>query len=280
MGMTRLIKRAWLKKPQSWLNPQIRLKKKIWLCALVPAVIAGLCALPPVRDEARWRLAELRNTHRAYSAYIEKAAAKSRHRSKAYHRDIEIMEGREPHPRIPARLFWWWMVSNGSPEDCLEYLETYPTGPLQAKALDRLDRICWAEATKANTVASYDGYNDHLEGLAHEAEAERRVRELQNDDHPFAAAAKAGTEEAWCEFLVNFRGHRRSAEALARLADAEPNNLFRLARENTLDVSGESDSIDRFGVTLTKHHAGRLSACGRPPHGYQPDFDNWRPIPP
>ena len=122
---------------------------------------------------------------------------KSRHRSKAYHRDIEIMEGRKPRPRIPARLFWWWMVWDGSPEDCVEYLETNPNGPLRAEALDRLDRICWAEATKENTVASCDGYNDRFNGLTHEAEAERRVRELQHDDRPFATAAKAGTEEAW-----------------------------------------------------------------------------------
>jgi hypothetical protein len=97
--------------------------KRLWIGAVAVVMIAGLWALPAVRDEARWRLAELRDTHRAYTTCTEKAWAKSSHTSEAWDRAGKRREGEAAHPRIPARLFWRWMVLDGSPEACVEHLE-------------------------------------------------------------------------------------------------------------------------------------------------------------
>lgn len=226
------------------------------LLALVALVVlAGVLVWPAARDEVSWRLAELRDTKRAYSDFSDRARQNSRRGSQASERAAERMGCLRATPRISPGLFWRWMRWDGSPEACVEYLETWPRGPFRAEAIARLDGLLWPKAAKENTVASYQAYLDFYEGLTHAREAKQRQRELRLDDRPFDAAAREGTAEAWRAFLEKFCGHRRSGEALARLTEAEPKSVFRLAREGTLVVTGGSDAVDEFGVDVGKHQA-------------------------
>lgn len=229
------------------------------MCAVAAAAAAGgLMFVPAVRDEAHWRLARLRDTERAYRAY-RKTQSGRRHGPEAGRSSLLLSFGAPPRPRIPDRLFWWWMRWDGSTEACQEYLEAWPKGRFREEAKHRLDRLRWVEAVRKSTVTAYQGYLDDVEEGAHRKEAEERQKELQRSDQPFLQAAAKGTVEAWAAFLDDFRGHRRAGEALARLGEAEPNGIFRLAREGELTISAQADLLYRLGVVLHKRQREALS---------------------
>ena len=51
---------------------------------------------------------------------------------------------------------------------------------------------------------------------------------------------------------MDFRGHRRTGQALARVADIESTSVFHLARQGRIEVTGESDMLDEFGISVTR----------------------------
>jgi hypothetical protein len=100
---------------------RLRGKAVAVLGAVVLGVLGGLLALPAARDEVRWRLAELRDTKRAYSDFAERARVNSRRRSPAYERASERLGCLRPNPRISPRLFWRWMRWDGSANACVGF---------------------------------------------------------------------------------------------------------------------------------------------------------------
>jgi hypothetical protein len=241
--------------------------KTKWFFALALTILIALSCMPRVRDEVKWRLAELRDTKRAYETYADSTSVKSPHRNEAYIRACDRMDSVKAHPHIPSRLFWWWMWLEGSPESCAEYLDTWPTGAQRANAWHRLDQILWTKATKDNTIVAYLHCVSDYDSLAHAKEAERRLQALKQDSRPFDDAEKKGTADAWWGFLDNYPGHRLTGQALAHLAEAEPNSVFRLARNNIITLTGTSDAIDRFGVVLDKGQRDSVAVL-LPPGAY------------
>ena len=221
-------------------------------------VVAGLVCVPAVRDEIHWQLACLRDTDRAYRGY-EKVPGKHRHDSEASLRSFRRRWLAErPQPKLPEPAFWCWAWWEGSAEDYQEFLDAFPRGRMAPTAQVRIERIRWAEAERANTVAAYQQYIDDAIDGARTRLAEARQKELQRDDAPFLAAKRQRSPEAWAQFLQDFRGHRRSGEALAKLAEAEPDSIFELARTGKLTISGEGWDLYRFGVVLHKHRTSAL----------------------
>jgi hypothetical protein len=224
----------------------------------VLAALALVRAFPAIREEARWFLARLRDSDRAYSAFVGATSWKSSHHEEALGREMRRSEGLRPDPRISPGLYWFWMAQDGSEDAWREYLAAWPKGPRRAEALERLDALLWPKATTANTVESYQEYRAGGDELPHAQEARQRQHDLRLDDRPFEAAATAGTAEAWLDFLEKFRGHHRTPEALVRLGQADPKSIFRLAREGKLAVKPGVDAVDEAGAVIGTRRPGKV----------------------
>jgi hypothetical protein len=223
--------------------------------AVVLLTLAAITAfLPAVRDETRWRLARLRDTARAYSEYEDSSKA-PRHREEASRLRGQRRFLKEPTPRIPESIFYAWMRWQGTPESYKEYLEVWPKGRFSEEFRRRLERILWKQAERENTVAAYQIYLDAFDSGLEAFLALRRQRALMQDDAPFQRAAARGSAEGWAAFLEEFRGHRRSGEALAAYARAQPGNLFDLVAARRITAAASGDEIFRLDLALHRLHS-------------------------
>ena len=235
---------------------------------VVVAALLAVALIPPARNELPWRLARLRDTARAYQEYADAA-----HKPEADQFAFRRRMGEPASPHIPDSIFYLWMRWRGETDDLLEYLETLPKGRHVDACRQRLEQLIWTTAERTHTVASYQEYLDRFDTGSHAAAATTRQRSLQSDDTPFRRVAAAGTSDAWADFLHNFRGHRRSGEALAAYGLADPNNVFALVKSGRLQLTMEGDEI--FRVLATTHRLVKEDlAISIPPGAYLQSGDH------
>jgi len=115
------------------------------------------------------------------------------------------------------------------------------------------DELSWRAAEARNTVA---GYNELLAGnpqIRNADEARRRIARLLVDDIPFVAAREKGTAGAWKEFLDEFPGHARKAEAQAAYRKARGvQDIVDLIDQRKIAVDIEGSGIENVSVRVRK----------------------------
>jgi len=100
-----------------------------------------------------------------------------------------------------------------------EYERDYPEGRHLAEARTRIDEMTWDEAIEGGTIRSIQAYVDAYPQGRFRDDALHRIDALRVDDKPFLMMLQRRTPEALQEFLAEFPGHVRQAEAQQAFRD-------------------------------------------------------------
>jgi hypothetical protein len=133
------------------------------------------------------------------------------------------------------------------------YVKAWPEGRHAAEAQMRFDERSWADAQAANTIRSYRGYiAAHPQGR-YVQEAHNKAAALRSDDAPFEAALKSGTAVSLKQFLQDFPGHQKEANAQQAIKDiTEGRDIVDLLEEKKIAIQTHGSGIQSVDVRMRK----------------------------
>jgi len=217
-------------------NPRVL----IGLLSLI-VLTGGAAAIPFVRDETHWQWANLTGESESLSDYLA-AWPNGRHAARA----AEMLDDRA----------WSAADQAGTADAVTHYLTLQPNGRHARSAAQRLEDIDWTKARSAGTAVAIDGFlREHTSGR-HVGEATARKAELLASDAPFDRAVQAGDRAAINQFLSDFPGHKREAEARAALEDAGERDIADLLKAHKIEVKVTGTGIESVSLeirNLTSH---------------------------
>lgn len=192
------------------------------------AAIGVLIAFPSVRDELTWAGARFDGRLGAVMAY---------------NRDW-------PHGRHADEAAWMITQVQTSEEALNGYLRDHPNGRFVAEARQRLDYLLWRPANESDTFVGLQAYLQRYPNGAHAAEARQRGEAMLRDEQRYVSAIAYGDAAQIEQFLANFPGHVREADARATLANIAPRDLFDLIQEGKIEAHGTGAGIESISLTL------------------------------
>jgi hypothetical protein len=201
---------------------------------LIAAAAGAAFAFPQVRDEAQWLAAGFSGHNQDSTRTYLKDWPAGRHAAEARERTDE---------------FGWTTASQVNLLDNYQaYLRDWPSGRHAAEAKNAIEEIDWSEAKASNTFKSLQGYRDRYPTGAHQTEAAAGQTALLADDTPYAQALKTGGVAAINQFLTDYPGHAREADARAALQYAEPRDIMDLIQEAKIEVKIKGVGIESINL--------------------------------
>lgn len=211
-------------------------KVKVVGVTLLVLIAVGL--LPATRDELQWAMASLHDKAQEYARYLTSwpvgshtAAAKSRYDERS----------------------WTDAQSTRTIESFRQYEQTHPGGAHLSEARTGIEHFVWQKTTNANTIKSLQAYTKAYPQGRFLAEAQTREAPLRADERPFTAACEKGTEGALRQFLSEFPGHAKEAEAQQALKDiTEGRDIVDLIAEKKTEIETQGSGIQSVSVRVRK----------------------------
>ncbi|MBK8545741.1 MAG: hypothetical protein IPL62_20805 [Caulobacteraceae bacterium] len=216
--------------PSTSSGPAPRQRRPIRLRVIAGVVLAGLAVLysiPPIRDELTWAGARFDGR---LGAVMD------------YNRDW-------PHGRHSDEGAWM-IAQFGNAEALNAYLQDHPDGRFVAEARQALDTLAWRPADEGDTVLAMQAYLQRYPNGAHAEEARQRIEAARRNEQLYVAAVEYGDPARIAEFLTNFPGHVREADARTTLANLAPRDLFDLIQEGKIEAHGTGAGIESISMNL------------------------------
>ncbi len=198
------------------------------VAATVFTAIGVLVAFPSARDEIAWASAKFEGRLGAIMAY---------------NRDW-------PHGRHSDEAAWTIVQVNNTEETLDAYLRDHPNGRFTAEAREALDSLAWRPADLSDTFVGLQSYLQRFPNGAHAAEARQRAEAMLRDEQRYFYVVEYGNAVQIEQFLANFPGHVREADARATLANLAPRDLFDLIQEGKIMAHGTGAGIESVSLTL------------------------------
>jgi hypothetical protein len=198
----------------------------------------ALAAIPTTRDEIHWQWAAHDDEISSYESYLKTWPA-GRHADEA---------------KVLYDNHGWADAQAANTVRGFErYVELHGDGKHVAEAKNSIESLHWQEAATANTIRAFQNYMVlHPEG-PHLREAAAKAASLRTDDAPFEAALKAGTEAALTQFLEDFPGHRKAANAQQAIRDiTQGRDIVDLLAEKKVEIQAQGSGIQSVGVRIRR----------------------------
>ena len=138
----------------------------------------------------------------------------------------------------------------GNAEALNAYLQDHPDGRFVAEARQALDTLAWRPADEGDTVLAMQAYLQRYPNGAHAEEARQRIEAARRNEQLYVAAVEYGDPARIAEFLTNFPGHVREADARTTLANLAPRDLFDLIQEGKIEAHGTGAGIESISMNL------------------------------
>ncbi len=209
---------------------------------IVVAALA-LAIIPTTRDEIHWQWASRKDETASYKSYVN-AWPTGRHAREGKTRYDEhgwaeastanTVQGFERYVQLHPdskhvaeakdsieSLHWQEATTANTVQGFERYEQLYPEGLHLAEARGRIDTLHWQEADGKGTIRALRSYLSTHPGGLHTADAETMQNRLRKDDSLFSKARRYCTPEALRQFLDDFPGHNREADAISALSSLE-----------------------------------------------------------
>jgi hypothetical protein len=189
-------------------------------------------------ESIQWKEATTANTVEGYERYLK------------LQRDGKYVV--EAKDKIES-LRWQEAITANTVIGFEKYLKLYIDGKHAAEAKNKIESIPWQEATSANTVLGFEKYIKlHSDGK-HVAEAEAKISALRNDPAPYEAALQQGSEASLRQFIVDFHGHAKEAEAQKILRDiTEGLDIIDLLKQKKIEVETQGNGIKSVRLRIRR----------------------------
>jgi hypothetical protein len=190
-------------------------------------------------------------------------------------------------------LAWQQSTNANTVQSVEAYLKSYNTGRFAAAARTRIEDLTWQQSTNANTIRSLRTYAQTYPQGRFLAESQTRQEALRLDERPFTTAlsrgsdvdplqgrklsdrtteeqknrmrqfaasspayqekVRSGIEAALKEFLTEFPGHTKEAEAQQALKDmSEGRDIVDLVNEKKIEVQTQGSGIRSVSVRVRR----------------------------
>jgi len=132
-------------------------------------------------------------------------------------------------------------------------LKAWPDGRHVAEARARYDELGWVDAEKSNTIRSYRDYvATHPQGRFVQ-QAETKASALRTDPTLYKAALRVGTDASLKEFLADFPGHEKEAQAQQAIKDiSEGRDIVSLLNEKKIEIEAQGKGIRSVSVRFRR----------------------------
>lgn len=226
-------------------------------------------------DEHSWTDAQSANTVEAYEHYLQhhgkgKHAAEARsiieatHWQKAtaantidgYERYLQVhSEGKhiaEAKDKIES-IRWQEAIKANHVYKFMQYIQHHSDGKHVAEAKGKIQLIHWQEAAKTNTIQGYKKYLKLYPKGKLAAKAKARISALRKDPAPYKAALEKRSVASLQQFLADFPGHVKSAEAQKAIKDITlGRDIVDLLKEKKIEVETQGSGIKKVRVRIRK----------------------------
>ncbi|MDR2451583.1 MAG: hypothetical protein LBE85_07420 [Candidatus Accumulibacter sp.] len=238
-------------------------------------ILVGVDLLPATRDTLAWHFASSGDQARNYAEYLaawpsgrHSAEARSRHdeRSWADAQAGKTLESYRQYERThpsgahlaDARaqiedLTWRQASDTGTVGSLQAYAETYPEGKFVTEAQSRIEDLAWRQASSTNTIRSLRAYAEAYPKGKFLTEAKSRQLALRTDDAPWTMALQKGTKTALDDFLSEFPGHAKEADARQAIQDiTEGRDIVDLLAEKKIEIQAQGSGIQSVRVRIRR----------------------------
>jgi hypothetical protein len=166
------------------------------------------------------------------------------------------------NPTTRDEIHWRWASHKDVMPSYEFYLKAWPDGRHVAEARARYDERGWVDAEKSNTIRSYRDYVEtHPQGRFVQ-QAETRASALRNDPTFYEAALRAGTDASLKEFLADFPGHEKEAQAQQAIKDiSEGRDIFSLLNEKKIEIEAQGNGIQNVSVRFRRLVSYPITVC-------------------
>jgi hypothetical protein len=156
-------------------------------------------------------------------------------------------------PATRDEIQWRWTSQSSEPSRYESYLKAWPDGRHAAEARDTIDSLHWRAAESAGTVRSYAAYaSAHPRGRFGQ-QAETKMTALRADPAPFDAALRSASEKSLTDFVTNYPGHRREAEAQQALRDITVGqDVVDLLDKKAIELRAIGNGIETVSVRIRR----------------------------
>ena len=214
------------------------MKKLIGVTIGIIVASLALAVIPGSRDEIHWRWADYKGETSSYESYVKTWPA-GRHAGEA-----KVLYDNHA---------WADAQAAKTVQGFERYVQLHEDGKHVAEAKDGIESLRWQETATANTIKAFQNYTTlHPEG-PHMREAEAKLASLRTDDAPFKAALKVGTEARLKQFLEDFPGHRKAADAQQAIRDiTQERDIVDLLAEKKVKIQAQGSGIQRVSVRVRR----------------------------
>lgn len=156
-------------------------------------------------------------------------------------------------PTTRDEIYWRWASHKDVTTSYESYLKVCPDGRYVAEARARYDELGWVDAEKSNTIRSYRDYvATHPQGRFVQ-QAETKASALRTDPTLYEAALRAGTDASLKEFLADFPGHEKEAQAQQAIKDiSEGRDIVSLLNEKKIEIEAQGKGIRSVSVRFRR----------------------------
>jgi hypothetical protein len=200
-------------------------------------VLAGAAAavVPAAREALHWHWVKARDTSGAWDAFVDEWPASPR--------QAEAVQAQDE-----AR---WREIRRSSQAEVFEnYVASARRSVHVAEAVARGDELRYQAAAQRDTVRSLQSYLDRYPAGPNAPRARSRQEALRTMPGRYLGALGRNSPQALQEFLADYPGHVREAEARVALQDVSGRDYFELLREKKL-IPGRV-LVQPGGVMLVK----------------------------
>lgn len=156
-------------------------------------------------------------------------------------------------PTTRDEIYWRWASHKDVTTNYESYLKVCPNGRHVAEARARYNELGWVDAEKFNTIRSYRDYvATHPQGRFVQ-QAETKASALRTDSTLYEAALRAGTDASLKEFLADFPGHEKEAQAQQAIKDiSEGRDIVSLLNEKKIEIEAQGKGIRSVSVRFRR----------------------------
>jgi hypothetical protein len=251
------------------------MKTTITIIGVAVLVLIAIGLLPVTRDELKWRFTSSSDKAQDYAEYLA-AWPNGRHSTEASHRYDErswtdAQAGRtlksyqqyvQIHPSgihlteasTQIENLTWQQSTNANTIQSLEaYLRSYDSGRFVTTARTQIENVTWQQSTNANTIRSLNAYVAGYPKGRFLSDAQSRLTVQRTNDAPYLAALQIGTEVTISNFLSEFPGHAKEADAKLALKEiTEGRDIVDLLNERKIAVETQGSGIQNVTVRVKR----------------------------
>ncbi len=134
-----------------------------------------------------------------------------------------------------------------------QYVQLHSEGKHVVEAKENIESLPWREAIAANTIRSYQNYiSTHPQGRFTQ-QAATKTFALGSDEALYEAALRVGTEASLKQFLSDFPGHQKEANAQQVIKYiTEGLDIFDLLRETKIEIETQGSGLESVSIRLRK----------------------------